>query len=251
MSENNDIKILNNYIGFGRIDAKYNFFAIEENIGNDNSVIEYYEFLLNKYNDTYYSVTLENLEEEFYKNSKKENEYIAYKNRANNNSLYSCISLIYNSFNKETKIKNEELGSDKYNLLFGNFYPIGKPNTSECEYPSKLQEKFNIKCIREYDNLYKDDRINIFRDYINKLKNSSEDKFVFTFGFTQIDYKEFFEKTLNIKLELKHFFEDKSKKNNNYWEGKINRLNIQCFYHTGKGHLKIEFLKKIFNDNLN
>lgn len=252
--ENNLINI-NHLIGFGSIDATYNFFSIEENMdytvkGQDlyEKDKRYYEFLINKYDNknNYYSVTLE----DYFSAGIESKE--DYESRINNkySNLYDIICHIYNYLKEKNKneVKKTDLGKKDINLLLGNYFPLGKKGTSYCKYPTCINELFGIYCLEQFKEKVEEERKKIFTNFFSTNFFNNKKKYIFTFGMDQCDYKKFFEDNLDVTfLESKgiEFPNNNSRKCNVYWHARKDGTEIYCFYHPSR-YLKIEQIKNLF-----
>lgn len=258
---NYNVERINNFIGYGPLKAKYNFFAIEENAGVDNPNLtdeksddtRIQNILINKSNNSPYSITTEELIDQMKSYSMDWLE--RFKINATKNKLYSCITELYNHFNPDRKISNFEIGYSYCDLLFGNFYPIGKHSTSSVKYPALMKNIYRVDNLNEFNEFYRNKREDIFSQFIlNNIINSESENYFFTFGYKQINYYHFFNKLFRNELEEQGLqeipnckFGLKSRNTDKYYYVKIKNTKIFCFYHTGNGWLSINQIRRLLD----
>ncbi len=220
-----NLEILNNFIGYGNPEAKYWFIGIEEHSPDKNRKgidweLESKRFDIYKQNYQYKPFSLSNKDFKFL------NEKITYT------PTYEGIKKIYNQINSSNKIETDEIGNYGINLFIANLYPLGRSTT---------RDKYN-EFVKRY--LYDDSFEKWFEDnwekrkdilkkfLINKLfKDSKKEKYIFCLGISSWnEFEELFKSSLNEPTFK--FDTIKNSKNDNYYGYyKANNYNIYCLYH--------------------
>lgn len=260
-NKQNNIIAINNFIGYGKLNAKFNFFAIEENAGDENKMTPeekkddklLQEIIISLYSDRPYTIITEQLINAMGPDKRGWLDRI--NKNAEKNNLYTCVTAIYNYFNPDKKIKNIDIGYSNIDLLFGNFFPIGKINTSTIEYSQLIRNLYPVKDFNEYNKYYKSEREKIFTQFLcGHILNSNYEKYLFTFGYKQIDYYNYLNRILDNHLKKQgkekitdYKFSLMARNQDRYFYIKINNTHIYSFFHTGNGWLNINQINKLID----
>jgi hypothetical protein len=247
-----NMEILNAYMGYGNLKARYWFIGFEEggqawkcdkNKDFFKEHAQYFNILKDRYhkNNFYFLAN-----EDFANISPTKNPYSPY---------LGGIRKFLNSLKptSDTDINLDIIGSRNINAFLLNLYPLGRPNRNNPNYPNDYFCLFGFKNINDYiSSAFYKKRIELFKGLFKEyFISSTESKVLFCFGKGDEDWKEFREVLAQIFINKFEINSSDAIKNKHY-VFEINNKKIFLLYHPRSGRLPYylveEISKTIIND---
>jgi len=208
------INAIGHCIGYGDINAKYNFFALEEKEGKKPNNAKRNLAYVKKFTDlkTYYVLSNEEIYAQCPECRKEDEDALP--------RIYPTYKFIYEKLSNNN-INIEELGTVDKTILIGNLSPFAKPETNSNYQKNEIVWlKNNEEGRSEF----------IIKLLLEKAKNNN-----FVFCFRREDYYKNLKKFLNMELD-DMWFSNSSKDSPDYY--KMKNYHLYLLKHPSRGHLK-------------
>jgi len=224
-----NMNILNNFIGYGNPCADFWFMGIEEHSIDKNLNMleekERFKIYCKKYNKVQSPFYLTNeelsakMQEEDKKNAKKSKTYEGYIKMYN--------EILKNK--KQNNFESENIGTKESKFFILNLYPLPRATTNS-NYNNFIKEYIYAGTFNEWKKKYWNER----KKYISNFRNNYNPKFIFCFGTSRWnDFEKLFGKFEVIKNSDNKYF------------GKFKNKNIFCLHHptARKNYFNDDYLK--------
>lgn len=206
MADNENLNIINHYIGYGNPNSKFWFWGIEEKWDvkkeeeekEKDKFIHVYKSKYQKENNDIFFLNEKDFEDFYSLEKYKVNKQKDLRDSASENKTYKGILRIFNSFHSEPeKYQNDKIPSVLNNNIFTmNLFPLGKKGDKEQDFDDFTGKLFGVKNYSEWKKQKKEERVQCFLNFFNRYH--CKDKIVFCLGMAHWpDFKEYISIILN------------------------------------------------------